>query len=93
MRDIDLTTLRFLGRPIEGEGAGPDDLLVVDLLDIGPVRRKSAGFNGFFSRNEGGASSPSISRDASKSVWDISGFYTHSRHMPGVQLTGRSTVA
>ena len=37
VRDVDLTVCHMLSGPIEVQGAEPGDLLVVDILDLGPV--------------------------------------------------------
>jgi formamidase len=37
VRDVDLTHAHMLSGPIYVEGAEPGDLLVVDILDLGPV--------------------------------------------------------
>ena len=54
VRDIDLTIVHFLSGPIGVEGAEPGDLLVVDLLDVGALPESLWGFNGFFSKKNGG---------------------------------------
>ncbi len=54
VRDIDLSIVHFLSGPIGVEGAEPGDLLVVDLLDIGAKPESQWGFNGFFSKKNGG---------------------------------------
>ena len=38
VRDVDLSHAHMLSGPIFVEGAEPGDLLVVDILDLGPVR-------------------------------------------------------
>ena len=38
VRDVDLTICHMLSGPIEVEGAEPGDLLVVDILDLGPCQ-------------------------------------------------------
>jgi formamidase len=38
VRDVDLTHAHMLSGPIGVEGAEPGDLLVVDILDLGPVQ-------------------------------------------------------
>ena len=43
VRDIDLSIVHFLCGPIGVKGAEPGDLLVVDLLDIGPLRGRACG--------------------------------------------------
>jgi hypothetical protein len=54
VRDIDLSTVHFLSGPVGVQGAEPGDLLVVDLLDIGAKDDSQWGFNGFFSKQNGG---------------------------------------
>src|SRR6201985_740410 len=54
VRDIDLSIVHFLSGPIGVKGAEPGDLLVVDLLDVGPLKESLWGFNGFFSKQHGG---------------------------------------
>ena len=88
VRDIDLTTVHFLSGPIRVEGAEPGDLLVVDLLDIGALPGSQWGFNGFFSKKNGGGFLTEHFPQAQKSIWDFSGLYTHSRHVPNVQFAG-----
>jgi len=81
-------SLHFLSGPIGVEGAEPGDLLVVDLLDVGALPESSWGFNGFFSKKNGGGFLTDHFPLAQKSIWDISGMYTHSRHVPGVNFAG-----
>ncbi len=88
VRDIDLTIVHFLSGPIGVEGAEPGDLLVVDLLDVGALPESLWGFNGFFSKKNGGGFLTDHFPEAQKSIWDISGLYTHSRHVPGVKFAG-----
>ncbi len=45
VRDIDLSIVHFLSGPIGVKGAEPGDLLVVDLLDVGPLKESLWGFN------------------------------------------------
>src|SRR3984957_16047397 len=88
VRDIDLTIVHFLSGPIGVTGAEPGDLLVVDLLDVGALPESLWGFNGFFSKKNGGGFLTDHFPLAQKSIWDISGLYTHSRHVPGVNFAG-----
>jgi len=88
VRDIDLSIVHFLSGPIGVEGAEPGDLLVVDLLDVGALPGSLWGFNGFFSRNNGGGFLTDHFPLAQKSIWDISGLYTSSRHVPKVSFAG-----
>lgn len=88
VRDIDLTIVHFLSGPVGVEGAEPGDLLVVDLLDIGTKPDSLWGFNGFFSRKNGGGFLTDHFPLAQKSIWDIEGLFTRSRHVPGVRYAG-----
>ena len=88
MRDIDLSIVHFLSGPIGVKGAEPGDLLVVDLLDVGPLKESLWGFNGFFSKQNGGGFLTDHFPLAQKSIWDIKGLYTSSRHIPGVNFAG-----
>ncbi|MHB1304897.1 MAG: formamidase [Acidiphilium sp.] len=88
VRDIDLTTVHFLSGPIAVEGAEPGDLLVVDILDIGTLPGNEWGFNGFFSKKNGGGFLTEHFPQAQKSIWDIKGMFTSSRHIPGVRFAG-----
>ncbi len=88
VRDIDLTIVHFLTGPVGVEGAEPGDLLVVDLLDIGAKEDSLWGFNGFFSKKNGGGFLTDHFPLAQKSIWDIKGLFTESRHVPGVSYAG-----
>jgi formamidase len=88
VRDVDLSTVHYLSGPIEVEGAEPGDLLVVDFLDIGVLPGNEWGFNGFFSKQNGGGFLTDYFPQAQKSIWDIKGMFTSSRHVPGVNFAG-----
>src|SRR6201986_1992042 len=88
VRAIDLSIVHFLSGPIGVKGAEPGDLLVVDLLDVGPLKESLWGFNGFFSKKNGGGFLTDHFPLAQKSIWDIKGLYTSSRHIPGVNFAG-----
>jgi formamidase len=88
VRDIDLSIVHFLSGPIGVAGAEPGDLLVVDFLDIGVFPHNAWGFNGFFSKQNGGGFLTDHFPLAQKSIWDISGLFTSSRHVPGVSFAG-----
>ncbi len=88
VRDIDLSTVHYLSGPVGVQGAEPGDLLVVDLLDIGAKPDSLWGFNGFFSKKNGGGFLTDHFPLAQKSIWDINGMFTKSRHIPGVEFAG-----
>jgi len=88
VRDVDLTKVHFLSGPIGVDGAEPGDLLVVDILDIGAFEDSLWGFNGFFSKKNGGGFLTEHFPEAQKSIWDIKGMFTSSRHVPGVEFAG-----
>jgi formamidase len=88
VRDIDLSTVHFLSGPIGVAGAEPGDLLVVDILDIGALPGSYWGFNGVFSKKNGGGFLTDHFPTAQKSIWDIKGMFTSSRHVPGVSFAG-----
>ena len=70
------------------KGAEPGDLLVVNLLDIGAKQESQWGFNGFFSKKNGGGFLTEHFPQVQKSIWDFHGMFTSSRHVPGVQYAG-----
>ena len=88
VRDVDLTQVHFLSGPVGVEGAEPGDLLVVDILDIGTFDDSQWGFNGFFSKQNGGGFLTEHFPEAQKSIWDFNGMFTSSRHIPSVEFAG-----
>ena len=88
VRDIDLSIVHFLTGPVGVHGTEPGDLLVVELLDIGAKQDSMWGFNGFFSKKNGGGFLTDHFPLAQKSIWDIKGMFTQSRHVPGVSYAG-----
>jgi formamidase len=88
VRDVDLTQVHFLSGPVGVKGAEPGDLLVVEILDIGAKQDSLWGFNGFFSKQNGGGFLTDHFPEAQKSIWDIEGMFTKSRHVPGVRYAG-----
>lgn len=88
VRDVDLSQVHFLSGPIGVEGAEPGDLLVVDFLDLGAFSESEWGFNGFFSKQNGGGFLTDHFPEAQKSIWDLEGMFTSSRHIPGVHFAG-----
>jgi formamidase len=88
VRDVELPQVHFLSGPVGVKGAEPGDLLVVDILDIGAKEDSLWGFNGFFSKKNGGGFLTDHFPLAQKSIWDIKGMFTESRHVPGVRYAG-----
>jgi formamidase len=95
VRDVDLTRVHMLSGPIAVEGAEPGDLLVVDILDLGPIPQATGdvsgagwGYTGVFARENGGGFLTDHFPDSYKAVWDFHGQTATSRHIPGVSYTG-----
>lgn len=88
VRDVHLQRVHCLSGPIAVEGAEPGDLLVVDLLDIGPLPQAPWGYTGLFERTNGGGFLTDYYPKAHKAVWDLEGIYAQSRHVPGVRFPG-----
>lgn len=88
VRDVDLSQVHFLSGPVGVTGAEPGDLLEVDILDIGTFDESLWGFNGFFSKQNGGGFLTEHFPEAQKSIWDFNGMFTKSRHVPGVEFAG-----
>jgi formamidase len=88
VRDVELPQVHFLSGPVGVKGAEPGDLLVVEILDIGARPDSLWGFNGFFSRQNGGGFLTDHFPQAQKSIWDFEGLFTRSRHVPGVRYAG-----
>ncbi len=57
-------------------------------LDIGAKADSQWGFNGFFSRQNGGGFLTDHFPSAQKAIWDFKGMFTRSRHIPGVNFAG-----
>lgn len=90
IRDVKLSVVHVLSGPIYVNGAQPGDILVVDLLDIGPLQGDEWGFTGIFDRNNGGGFLTDHFPNPAKAIWDIQGIYTSSRHIPGIRFAGIS---
>jgi formamidase len=95
VRDVDLSRAHMLSGPIGVEGAEPGDLLVVDILDLGPVPQETGpapgqgwGYTGVFARANGGGFLTDEFPDAYKAIWDFHGVHATSRHLPGIRYTG-----
>ncbi|MDO5663016.1 MAG: acetamidase/formamidase family protein [Brachybacterium sp.] len=90
-----LNSVHTLSGPFRVEGAKPGDLLIVDILDVGPIPQEEGplagqgwGYTGIFARENGGGFLTDQFPDAYKAVWDFSGQQATSRHVPGVSFTG-----
>lgn len=90
IRDMELDPNHHLSGPIEVEGAEPGDLLVVDILDLGPFPDLEWGFTGIFDQENGGGFLTDKFPNARKAIWEFDGVYTHSRHVPDVHFAGLS---
>ncbi|MFF0572896.1 formamidase [Streptosporangium saharense] len=96
IRDAPLKTVHALSGPFAVEGAEPGDLLVVDILDLGPIPQEDSGplagqgwgYTGIFPTKNGGGFLTEQFPDAYKAIWDFSGQVATSRHIPAVSFTG-----
>ncbi|HKH09869.1 MAG TPA: formamidase [Rubrobacter sp.] len=97
IRDVDLSKNHVLSGPVAVEGAEPGDILVVDILDLGPHLPGTApdglagagwGYTGIFAKENGGGFLTDYFPGAHKAVWDFHGIYATSRHVPGVRFAG-----
>lgn len=95
VRHAEATMVHPLSGPIAVEGAQPGDLLIVDILDLGPVPQQDGpvagqgwGYTGIFAKVNGGGFLTDHFPDAYKAVWDFHGQEAISRHIPGVRFTG-----
>ncbi|GEL16526.1 formamidase [Pseudonocardia asaccharolytica] len=91
-----LPSVHTLSGPIAVEGAQPGDLLIVDIVDVGPIPQEDSGplagqgwgYTGIFAKRNGGSFLTDQFPDAYKVVWDFRGQVATSRHVPGVSFTG-----
>ncbi|MGW0435633.1 formamidase [Micromonospora sp. NPDC003197] len=96
IRDAPLSVVHALSGPFRIEGAEPGDLLIVDILDIGPIPQEDSGplagqgwgYTGIFAKKNGGGFLTDQFPDAYKAIWDFTGQTATSRHIPGVRFTG-----
>ncbi|WP_417233295.1 formamidase [Arthrobacter sp.] len=94
--DAPLLTVHTLSGPFAVEGAKPGDLLIVDILDVGPIPQEDTGplagqgwgYTGIFSKNNGGSFLVDQFPDAYKAIWDFQGQVATSRHVPEVAFEG-----
>ncbi|EZH65615.1 formamidase [Bacillaceae bacterium JMAK1] len=85
---VDLDRVHVLSGPAHVNGVQPGDLLVVDILDVGPFQDHEWGFNGIFAKENGGGFLVDHFPNAQKSIWDFHGIYATSRHIPDVKFAG-----
>jgi len=88
IRDMRLDPNHHLSGPFEVKGAEPGDILVVDILDLGPFPDHEWGFTGIFELDNGGGFLTDHFPDAAKAIWDLDGVMTHSRHVEDVRFPG-----
>lgn len=95
VRDVDLSVAHMLSGPFGVEGAEPGDLLVLDILDLGPIPQQRGpapgqgwGYTGIFDRDNAGGFLTDYYPRSSKAIWDFHGQDATSRHLPGVRYTG-----
>ena len=80
-----LSTVHVLSGPIGVEGAEPGDLLIVDILDVGPIPQEDSGplsgqgwgYTGVFATRNGGGFLTEQFPDAYKVIWDFRGRSGH----------------
>ena len=86
-----------LSGPFEIAGAKPSDLLVVDIVDVGPISEGTSGplagegwgYTGIFPRTNGGGLLTHRFPDAYKAIWDFNEGTATSRHIPEVRLKSK----
>lgn len=91
-----LLSVHKLSGPIRVEGAKPGDLLIVDILDVGPIPQEDSGplagqgwgYTGIFAKRNGGGFLTEQFPDAYKAIWDFTGQVATSRHIPEVAYEG-----
>ena len=91
-----LPGVHVLSGPIAVQGAQPGDLLVVDILDVGPIPQEDSGplsgqgwgYTGVFATQNGGGFLTEQFPDAYKVIWDFTGGVATSRHVPDVSFVG-----
>ncbi|MEZ0340635.1 formamidase [Mycobacterium sp. pV006] len=96
IRDAPMSKVHALSGPVAVDGVRPGDLLMVDILDVGPIPQEDSGplagqgwgYTGIFAKSNGGSFLVDQFPDAYKAVWDFAGEKATSRHVPGVEFTG-----
>lgn len=88
IRDIELDPNHHLSGPFEVKGAEPGDILVVDILDLGPFPDHEWGYTGIFDKENGGGFLTDHFPEARKAIWDLDGVMASSRHIEDVSFPG-----
>ncbi len=88
VRELDLAQLHYLSGPVAVNGARPGDLLVVDVLDIGPLSGAEWGYTAILDASAGTGLLAEEHPEARKAIWDLNGIYASSRHVEGVRFVG-----
>ena len=76
----------------DGRPAMPGDLLVVEILNLGPLPGDEWGFTGIFDRENGGGFLTDHFPNACKAIWDFEGIFASSRHIPGIVTLEHSSI-
>lgn len=88
VRGLDLAQVNYMTGPVAVAGARPGDLLVVDVLEVGPLAGAEWGFTGVMERAAGTGLLADDFPEARKAIWDLNGVYASSRHVEGVRFAG-----
>ena len=90
IRGMNIDPCHVLSGPFAIEGAEPGDMLVVDILAMGPFLEQEWGYTGIFAKANGGGFLTDYFPEAAKAIWDLRGAWCTSRHVPGVRFIGNS---
>jgi formamidase len=90
IRTMNLDPCHMLSGPFAIEGLEPGDLLVVDIVNMGPFPEHEWGYTGVFAKENGGGFLTDYYPAAQKAIWDLNGTWCTSRHLPGVRFQGNS---
>jgi formamidase len=88
VRGLDLSQVHYLSGPVAVNGARPGDLLVVDILDVGPLPGAEWGYTAILDKETGAGLLTDEYPEARKAIWDLNGIYASSRHVEGVRFAG-----
>ncbi|EKX37494.1 hypothetical protein GUITHDRAFT_97244 [Guillardia theta CCMP2712] len=93
IKHVDLNQVHYLSGPFriedaDAKAAMPGDILVVEIVELGPLPGDEWGFTGIFDRDNGGGFLTDHFPAAAKAIWNFDGMFAHSRHIPGVRFPG-----